>query len=62
MHLPPSSSPVVGGIAWVSLFMYAGYFFGGLAFVKNNLSLLIILIVFVSILPGIIEVLRNRKK
>jgi membrane-associated protein len=53
---------VIGGIAWVSLFMYSGYFFGGLEFVKNNLSLLIIAIIFVSLLPGVFEVLRQKVK
>ena len=53
---------VIGGIAWVSLFMYAGYFFGELEFVKQNLSLLIIAIIFISVLPGVIEVIRQRAK
>lgn len=53
---------VVGGIVWVVLFSYAGYFFGGLDFVQKNLELLIILIIFVSILPGGFEVLRNKYK
>jgi membrane-associated protein len=53
---------VIGGIVWVALFMYAGYFFGGLEFVKSNLSLLIVVIIFVSLLPGIIEVVRQRMK
>ncbi|MDR2764935.1 MAG: DedA family protein [Tannerella sp.] len=53
---------VIGGIAWVALFMYSGYFFGNVDFVKHNLSLLIIVIIFVSILPGIIEVWRQKMK
>jgi len=53
---------VIGGIVWVSIFMYAGYFFGELEFVKKNLSVLIIVIIFVSILPGVIEVWRNKRK
>ncbi|GHU81624.1 membrane protein [Bacteroidia bacterium] len=53
---------VIGGIAWVALFMYAGFFFGELDFVKRNLSLLIIVIIFVSLLPGVIEVLRQKYK
>lgn len=53
---------ITGGIVWVSLFMYAGYFFGGLEIVQKNLKLLIVLIIFASIVPGIIEVWRNRKK
>lgn len=53
---------VVGGIVWVVLFSYAGYFFGGLDIVQKNLELLIVLIIFVSILPGVVEVLRNKYK
>lgn len=53
---------IIGGIVWVALFMYAGYLFGELPFVKNNLSIMIIAIIFVSVLPAILEVWRNRKK
>jgi membrane-associated protein len=42
--------------------MYAGYFFGNVDFVKQNLSLLIIVIILVSILPGIIEIWRQKRK
>lgn len=53
---------ITGGVIWVSVFMYAGYFFGGLDFVQKNLKLLIVLIIIISVIPGIIEVWRNRKK
>lgn len=53
---------VLGGIIWVVLFSYAGYFFGGLDIVQKNLELLIVLIIFVSILPGVVEILRNKYK
>lgn len=53
---------VMGGIIWVVLFSYAGYFFGGLDIVQKNLELLIVLIIFVSILPGVVEILRNKYK
>lgn len=53
---------VMGGIVWVTLFAYAGYFFGGLEIVQKNLELLIVLIIFVSILPGVFEILRNKYK
>lgn len=50
---------VVGGIAWVAVCLYAGFFFGNLPFVKNNFSMVILGIIFVSILPGVIEYLRH---
>ncbi|MDR0413415.1 MAG: DedA family protein [Dysgonamonadaceae bacterium] len=53
---------VIGGIVWVPLFLYAGFFFGEMDFVKSNLSMLIFAIIFVSLLPGVIEILRQRAK
>ena len=51
---------VVGGIIWVTVCLFAGYLFGNLPFVQNNFSLVILAIVFISILPAVIEILRNR--
>jgi membrane-associated protein len=51
---------VIGGIAWVSLFIWGGYFFGNLPFVKENFSFVVLAIIFISVLPAIIEVLRSR--
>jgi membrane-associated protein len=45
----------------VVLFTYAGYFFGTLPVVQENLKLLIVAIIVVSILPGVIEVIRHRR-
>lgn len=53
---------ISGGIVWVAIFSYAGYFFGGLSFVQENLKLLIVVIIVVSILPGVIEVWREKRK
>jgi membrane-associated protein len=53
---------VLVGVIWVSLFVYAGYFFGELSFVKNNLSVLIVAIIFISLLPAIIEIVRQKIK
>ena len=53
---------VIGGIAWVVIFMYAGFLFGELEFVKKNLSVLVIVIIFVSLLPAIFEIWRNKRK
>lgn len=50
-----------GAIAWVLLFTYAGYFFGDLDIVQKNLKLLIVAIIVISILPGVIEVIRHRR-
>jgi membrane-associated protein len=53
---------VVGGVAWVALFLFGGYFFGTLPFVQNNFAVVIIAIIFISVLPGVIEFLRERMK
>jgi membrane-associated protein len=53
---------LIAGVVWVSAFMYAGYFFGELDFVKNNLSVLIVAIIFVSLLPAVIEIFIQKRK
>lgn len=52
---------VVGALLWVLLFSYAGYLFGDLPVVQQNLKLLIVAIIVVSILPGVIEIIRHRR-
>lgn len=51
---------VIGGVAWIGLFVYGGYFFGNIPVVKRNFTLVIMGIIIVSILPGIIEFVRHR--
>ncbi|MFI5396621.1 MAG: DedA family protein [Candidatus Binatia bacterium] len=51
---------VVGGVAWIGLFVLGGYFFGNISAVKENFTLVILAIIFISILPGIIEFARQR--
>jgi membrane-associated protein len=52
---------VVGGIAWICLFVLGGYFFGGLPIVKENFTLVILAIIALSIMPGVIEFIRSRR-
>ena len=51
---------VIGALLWVIGFCYAGYFFGNMPFVQKNLEYLIFGIIIVSILPGVIEIIRHR--
>lgn len=51
-----------GALLWIGSLTYAGYFFGNLPLVRDNLSVVIIAIVLISILPGVIEYLRNRSR
>ena len=52
----------LGSLVWISFFTVGGYFFGNIPVIKDNLTLMVLLIVFISILPGIIQFIRNRKK
>jgi len=53
---------VVGGALWVAIFCYAGFFFGDLPFVQQNLKLLIVAIIVISVLPAVVEVIREKMK
>jgi membrane-associated protein len=50
---------VVGAIAWVSLMVLAGKFFGELEVVKKRFHLVVFAIIFISVLPAVIEVTRE---
>ena len=51
---------IVGGVLWVAICVFGGYFFGNLEIVKRNFSLVVIAIVFISVLPIIFEFARQR--
>jgi membrane-associated protein len=51
---------VVGGVVWIASFVFGGYFFGNIPMVKRNFTLVILAIIFLSVLPGIIEFARHR--
>lgn len=53
---------VVGALLWVSIFVIGGFYFGNAPVVKENFSLVILGIIIVSILPGVVECFRHRKK
>lgn len=55
---------VIGGLSWVLLFTLLGYFFGNIPFVKDNFSLVVLVIIGLSVIPIITEVvgaMRNKK-
>jgi membrane-associated protein len=52
---------VIGGVSWVILFLFAGFFFGSISFVKNNFTFVIFAIIFISLLPGVITYLNSRR-
>lgn len=50
---------ILGNILWVTLFSMAGYFFGNIPIVKNNFTIAILTIIFVSLLPMIVGIIKN---
>lgn len=50
---------VAGAFIWVFSLVFLGYFFGNLAFVKNNFETVIFGIIIVSLVPMFIEIIRN---
>ncbi len=53
---------VIGGIAWIGACVFAGYFFGNIPVVKQNFTIVISAIIVISILPGVIEFVRQRNE
>jgi membrane-associated protein len=53
---------VVGGIVWIALFVFAGYFFGNIPAVEHNFELVIFAIIALSLMPPVIEFLRSRRR
>ncbi|GAB1349644.1 DedA family protein [Ignavibacteriales bacterium] len=52
----------VGGVLWVAIFVYLGYFFGNLPFVKQNFTVVLVAIVVISLAPAIIGVVKKYMK
>ena len=52
---------IIGAVLWVLSFSYAGYFFANIPVVKNNLALVMVAIIVISILPGVVEVIRAKR-
>ena len=53
---------IFGGITWVALFTFAGYFFGNIPFIRHNFSLVVMAIVLISIVPMIVEAIKAQRE
>jgi len=53
---------ILGGVGWVAAFVFGGYFFGNIPFVRENFSFVIIAIILISMVPGVVEYLRHRRR
>ena len=52
----------VGAVLWVAILTYAGYLFGNIPVIKNNLTVVIIAIIVLSLLPGLIAYFKTRAR
>ncbi|MDO8262556.1 MAG: DedA family protein [Gallionella sp.] len=52
----------LGSVAWIGSLTVAGYFFGNIPVIKNNLTLMILGIIVISLLPALSEMIRHRKR
>src|SRR3989344_8166156 len=53
---------IFGGIFWVAIFIFPGYYFGNIPYVKENLSIILILIIIFSFIPTVFGYIRHQKK
>jgi membrane-associated protein len=53
---------LIGGVVWVGLFVWAGYFFGNLPVVRDNFTLVILAIIVISVLPIVFEFFKARRE
>ena len=53
---------IIGGIMWVFLFLFGGHYFGNMPIVKNNFSIAIIVVIILSLTPGLFEFIREKYK
>jgi membrane-associated protein len=51
----------IGGCLWIGLLVYAGFLFGNIPWVKDNLSLIVIAIVVVSLIPAVTTFVKERR-
>jgi len=53
---------VVGGILWINIFGWLGYYFGNMPYIKKNFSLVILAIVVISVMPAVIEYFKRKRR
>ena len=53
---------IVGGCLWIGILVYAGYLFGNIPWVKQNLSFIVVAFVIVSLIPATVTFIRDRRR
>lgn len=55
------SFSIIGATLWIFSFVPLGYFFGNLPIIQRNFKLVMVAIIFISVVPSLIEILKNKK-
>ena len=53
---------VIGGVAWITLFLFAGYFFGNIPVIQKNFEYVVIAIILISVIPVLHEWIKHRRE
>ncbi|MBI2105302.1 VTT domain-containing protein [Candidatus Woesearchaeota archaeon] len=53
---------IIGGVFWVALFVFLGFYFGNISYVKDNLTLIVFLVIILSLIPAFWEYIKHRRK
>lgn len=53
---------IIGGVTWVALFLFSGYFFGGIPIIKDNLTYVILVIIAISMIPPLLEAIKAKRQ
>lgn len=52
---------IVGGVLWTTMFLFGGYWFGNIPFVKENFHYVVVAIVLISVVPIVVELFKKKK-
>ena len=53
---------IIGGISWVGLFIFSGYFFGNIPFIKENFAFFVMGIIVISLIPFSMQIIKSFSK
>ena len=53
---------VFGALLWVGIFVFGGFYFGNIPFVRENFFIVILVIIALSLLPGLYEFINHKRK
>ena len=52
---------VIGGVLWIGVFLFGGYFFSNLPVVEQNFTLVVVAIILISLMPSVVGLVRHRR-